>query len=108
MDRDTHRETAEKIIVRVDRELEDLIPGFIENRNRDITAIRAAMDQADFDTVRSLGHGMRGAGGGYGFDAITDIGAAMESTANLKDATAIGRLTRQLSSYLDRIEIVFV
>ncbi|HZC67063.1 MAG TPA: Hpt domain-containing protein [Nitrospirales bacterium] len=73
---DGHRD--EKILVRVDPEIAELIPGFLANRRKDVTAMLDAVQRSDFETVRLLGHSMKGAGGGYGFDAITVIGGALE------------------------------
>ena len=41
----------EKIIVQVDSDLEDLIPGYLENRNKDIESITEALRQNDFETI---------------------------------------------------------
>ena len=59
----------------------DLVPGFLQNRRQDVVAMLDALDRGDFATVESLGHGMKGAGGSWGFQAITDIGAALEQAA---------------------------
>ena len=95
-----------KVLVKVDPDLADLIPGFLDNRRKDITGMRDALDHGDFETVRILGHSMNGAGGGYGFDAITDIGAALEQAAKGKNAGEIRKGLQDLSSYLDRVEVV--
>jgi hypothetical protein len=50
---------------------------------------------------------MKGSGGGYGFDDITEIGAALEQAAKRKDNTAIGDELEKLASYLARIEVVY-
>src|SRR4051812_28784144 len=65
---------TETILVRANPKFADLIPGFLQNRRQDVSAIVEALDRGDFDTVESLGHDMNGAGGSYGFQAITDIG----------------------------------
>jgi HPt (histidine-containing phosphotransfer) domain-containing protein len=44
-----------------------------------------ALDRVDFETVTILGHQMRGSGGAYGFQAITDIGAALQQAAESAD-----------------------
>lgn len=95
-----------KIRVTVDPDLADLIPGFLDNRRKDITAMQAALEKGDFETIRILGHSMKGAGGGYGFDAITDIGAALEQAAKGKDPEAVSKSLRDLASYLDHVEVV--
>jgi len=96
-----------KILVRVDPDLSDLIPGFLDNRRKDISAIREALERGDFETVRILGHSMKGAGGGYGFDAITDIGAALEQAAKNADREEIRKQIDELSTYLDRVEVMY-
>ena len=94
------------ILVRANPRLADLIPGFLQNRRQDVIALLAALDRSDFATVESLGHGMRGAGGSWGFQAITDIGAALEQAAESADGEASLKWVGELSSYLDRVEVV--
>jgi HPt (histidine-containing phosphotransfer) domain-containing protein len=65
-----------------------------------------ALDRVDFGTVQSLGHQMNGSGGMFGFQAITDIGAAIERAAESADNDASRKLVRELSSYLDRAEAI--
>jgi HPt (histidine-containing phosphotransfer) domain-containing protein len=65
-----------------------------------------ALDRGDFETVEFLGHGMRGAGGMFGFQAITDIGAALEQAAESADADASRKWVDELSRYLDRVEVI--
>lgn len=96
-----------KIIVRVDPDLEDLIPGFLENRRSDIQAMREALEQSNFETIRTRAHTMKGAGGGYGFDAITIISRGIEDAAEQRNASGVREGLNRLSGYLDRIEVVF-
>ena len=98
---------GEKIIVTVDSDLEDLIPGFLENRNQDIKSIFDALARDDYAAIAKLGHTMKGVGGGYGFDAITDIGRSIEQAAKEKNPQKIKASLSELSDYLERIEIVF-
>jgi len=94
------------ILVRAIPKFADLIPGFLQNRRQDVIAMLDALDRGDFETVESLGHGMKGAGGSWGFQAITDIGAALEQAAESADTDASRKWVGELSSYLDRVEIV--
>jgi hypothetical protein len=54
-----------------------------------------------------MGHGMKGSGGGYGFDAITNIGRKIEAAAKAGDAEAIRGGRDELALYLERIEVVY-
>ena len=50
---------------------------------------------------------MKGAGGSYGFQAITDIGAALEQAARSTDTDTSRKWVGELSRYLDRVEVVY-
>src|SRR5437879_13204997 len=93
---------AAKTIIRGDPDIAELIPGFLENRRKDIAAMLDSVQRGDFETVRVLGHSMKGAGGGYGFDAITEIGAALEQAAQQRNAAEGRNRVHELSRYLDR------
>jgi hypothetical protein len=97
---------SESIIVHIDPDLEDLIPGFLGNRRRDVATLEALVEQRNFTAIRIIGHSMKGAGGGYGFDPITDIGDQLEVAALASDDAAIRRLTAQLADYLTRVKPV--
>jgi HPt (histidine-containing phosphotransfer) domain-containing protein len=97
---------ADTILVRVNPRFADLIPAFLQNRRQDVIAILNAVDQRDFESVESLGHGMKGAGGSWGFQAITDIGAALEQAGESADIEASHKCVSELSRYLDRVQIV--
>ena len=95
-----------RIPIQVDPDLADLIPGFLDNRRNDVVRLQALLRQGDFVEIRRIGHSMKGAGGGYGFDAITDLGAEIERAALRADAAAIERLATALDDYLVRIDVI--
>jgi len=94
------------IKVRPNPRIADLIPAFLQNRRLEITTLLDALDRGDFAMVESLGHGMKGAGGSWGFDAITEIGAALERAAVVRDVEHSRRCVAELSRYLDRVEVI--
>jgi len=96
---------TEKVIVTVDREIAALVPRFLANRAADLVKIRAALAGSDFATIRIAAHGMKGAGGGYGFPEISRLGAEMEEGARQADAAAIDALVAKLEEYLGRVEV---
>ena len=98
---------GEKIIVYIDEDLADLIPGFLENRRSDVEKMNEALAGQDYETIRSLGHSMKGAGGGYGFDAITEIGRSLEEAAEAQNTGTIRTAIGDLIYYLDNVEIIY-
>jgi HPt (histidine-containing phosphotransfer) domain-containing protein len=93
--------------VTVDKDLEDLVPGFLANRERDIEKINSLLAKADFDGIRIVGHSMKGSGGGYGFEFITEIGAGLERAAMTGNSDAIRKAVLELQQYLKQVEIVY-
>lgn len=100
-------DNKEKIVVQIEEDLEDLIPGFLANRREDVQSITESLEKSDLENIRILGHSMKGSGGGYGFDRITEIGKSIEDAANEKDKDTIKKSNEELSDYLDRVEIVY-
>lgn len=93
--------------VHVPRELAPLVKKFLANRREDIAQMRAALPGGDYETVRLLGHSMKGIGRAYGFEAITIIGAALEQAARVSDNAAIDEQLAVLGGYLDRVHVEF-
>ncbi|MDP2854479.1 MAG: Hpt domain-containing protein [Smithellaceae bacterium] len=98
---------AGKIIAHVDSDLADLIPGYLANRKKDIAAISDALEKKDMDAVRIIGHSMKGSGGGYGFETITDIGMLMEKAAKENRDDDIRLQVKRLEDYLRHVEIIY-
>jgi len=94
------------IVVKVDEDLFDLVPGYLKNRRQDIENMRARLAEGDFESVQSKGHSMKGSGGGYGFAEITEIGGLIEKAAKEKNGVAVGELIIRLEDYLCNIEVV--
>jgi len=99
--------SQEPIVVQLDQDLSDLIPGFLARKREDASAILAAAERGESEAIARLGHKMKGEGGSYGLDAITDIGRELEQAAQLADLDAARRLARFLMNFLDRLNIVY-
>ena len=96
-----------RIVVTVDVDLEELIPGFLENRGKDISILRDALVEKDISKLQSVGHSLKGVGGGYGFDTLSEIGAEIEIAAIQNDLSVMEELINRLKDYLERIDVVF-
>lgn len=94
--------------VQVDKMLEDLIPGFLANRRHDIVAIRQAVSEGNLEVIKDLAHTMKGTGGGYGFEDITETGKNIENAAKQKNFDTILQLIGELENYINTVDIVFI
>ena len=98
---------APEIRVLVDDSLRELAPGYLENRRRDLPRLAAALADGDWETIRVIGHNVKGTGAGYGFDAISQIGAALEAAAKARDRAEIGARVDELTRFLDGVVVDF-
>jgi HPt (histidine-containing phosphotransfer) domain-containing protein len=96
-----------KVIVEVDEDLSDLIPGFLARKRDEANAILDAAQRDDFAVIGRLAHRIKGEGGSYGFDKMSEIGRILEEAARLHSDVAVTRAANDLLDYLERLEIRF-
>jgi len=95
-----------KILVRVDPEIMDMIPEFLENRNRDVKIITRKLLNRDFETIQSIAHRMKGSGEMYGFSYVTEKGSVIENAAKEKKISQIEHEVNDLDQYLKKVKVV--
>ena len=97
----------DKIIVHVDKDLEAIVPNFLRNKRKDIETMLQALKDKEFHEIEVLGHRIKGAGGGYGFDEISRIGASIEEAASQENIPIIQNSLEELRAYLSCVEVIY-
>ncbi|MGE0642200.1 MAG: Hpt domain-containing protein [Nitrospira sp.] len=100
-------ESSNRLTVEISRDLEDIVPIFLRNREQDIRTLHDALTRQDFETIQSLGHRLKGDGGGYGFDRISEIGTTMEQAAKQKDYSVTEQQILHLEEFLRRVHVIY-
>ena len=95
---------AENEVV-VDEELSAILPRFLSNVRKNPEAIAAALERGDYDTVRSLGHNMKGTGTSFGLPQISALGDRLERAAKEQSVDSILAANGELAQFLERVEI---
>jgi len=95
------------ITVIVAKDLEDLIPTFMTNRNKELGTLRTALGAGDMEQLRQLGHRMKGVGNSYGFEQISVLGKRVEDCAKVKDLAAIEACISEYDHYLATVKIIY-
>lgn len=92
----------------VTRDIADLLPQFLRNRQADIDSLRASLAALDEARLLELGKRMYALGNPYGFPQITTLGRhVMESSAK-RDFDSVRSLVSQYRDYLEAVQIVYV
>ena len=93
-------QTAGVVPLGVNQRIAARVPAYLQSCRDHVVTIGHALDRADFQTVSHLGHNMRGSGGAFGFQAITDMGGELEQAADRADADGARRWVGALERYL--------
>jgi HPt (histidine-containing phosphotransfer) domain-containing protein len=102
-----HASTQDTMIVHVESDFEPLLTKFMTNRKKEVVTMREALAQQDLETVRKVAHGMKGAGGSYGFDRVTAMAATIEQAAKTGASAGLAEELDQLAVYLEQVQVVF-
>ena len=98
---------GDKVKVTLDRDIEELIPHFLESRSKDIVLITSSIDTDDFKAIEGVAHKLSGNAGSYGFTALGLIGKTMETAAKEKDMDTIKNEFKKMKEYLSNLEISY-
>jgi len=82
-----------------------LVGRYLQNRTSDIQKLGDALEDEDFETIRTTGHNLFGSGSAYGLDEVSRIGEALENAAKHRDGPATRGFIAELADFLDRVEV---
>ncbi len=99
---------ADKIRAEVSKDLEALIPRYLDRRHKEIEIFRTQLAAGDFEALRVGGHSLKGSGGGYGFPDLTRIGGTIETAAKAGDKATIEGALAEYADYMQRVEVTFI
>ncbi|MCM0607211.1 MAG: Hpt domain-containing protein [Xanthomonadaceae bacterium] len=99
---------SQKIVVKVDAEIKELIPGYLENRKKEIAELESYFSKKDFDAIAKIGHKLKGNAAGYGFIELGEIAIRLESASKKSDLNVVKNCIDSIKSYLSSIEIEYV
>lgn len=97
-----------KIQIEIDQDLIAIVPEYLGNRRLDCDLIERFLAEGDLVEIRSLGHRMKGSGGSYGFDEISEIGEVLELAALKSDTGGIRSAAERLKRYLEKVSVVYI
>lgn len=92
----------------VERDVYPLAKRFLARQERALKGLETAMRSGDFARVKGMGHDLKGSGGAYGLDTLSQLGSQLEAAADAKDAERVGTLLAQLEEKLSRVELRLV
>ena len=93
------------IWIAVPGELEEFAPKYLESRRLEMPALEQLLLASDFESIQKQAHDLKGTGASFGFGELSRLGAALESSAKERNADEIASQLRQMSNYLNRVQL---
>lgn len=95
-------------VVCVSKDLEALMPLFLSTRQADLARLETGLADRDFGLIVRTGHSMKGAGGAYGFDAVSRMGDLIERAALMQDDAGVRTQLVALRHYMANLQVRLV
>lgn len=83
----------------------DLAEMYVGAKKKEIPDYREALAKNDMKTIKDLSHKMKGTGASYGFDYLTEVGAAIEQASLIGDAVTVESLIDKFEEHINQIVI---
>lgn len=93
--------------VEIDPDIADLVPQFLENRNKDLLSLEELLTSKNTNAISQLAHKIKGSAAGYGFVELSRIAADMEVEAKSDNFSAIQKLYKEAREYLATVVVVY-
>jgi len=97
----------ENDVLIIQSDLQPIIPQYLENIKRNLKEILDAINVGELNNAAILGHRMKGSGGGYGIQKITELGALIEQEAKNQNPKNVQKYAEELLAYLNRVEVKY-
>jgi PAS domain S-box-containing protein len=95
---------TDPFVVVVDPDLESLIPDFLQSIRDQLPQLFELLAADNYVEIKKIGHSLKGVGGGYGFQKITEFGARIEQAAGAQAHADIALGLTGLKDYLARVQ----
>ena len=92
-------------LVEEDPTFADIVEDFVAGLDGRLQALQEAFATHDFENLRSLSHQLKGAGGGHGYQILTELAAVLEKQAVAEQIDACEQSLAELTSIIGRVEV---
>ena len=83
-----------------DEEWAEMQEMYVNHTFKELQKVKENINETSIDSLRTFGHNIKGSGGMYGFDKITNLGLLIETASKTGDLEAIRSNLRELEIFL--------
>ncbi|MBT5953508.1 Hpt domain-containing protein [bacterium] len=82
-----------------------LLPAYFNCRKEDLKSLKEALNLLNYESISEIGHKLKGSGGTFGFQDLSDIGDKIETAGNQKNKNLAVEYIDLLSEFLTSTSI---
>ena len=102
-----NEQLSDQKVVQVDKNFAEFVPAFMEDILQDIRKMAQTLARQDFDAVRKVSHRIKGAGGGFGLETISEIAGTLEAAAKSRSNDNTAKALSDFSDYVNTLQIEY-
>lgn len=87
----------------IDKDLEDVFPGYLDNRHKELVELKTLIDNQDLGKLKVLAHRLAGNAGSYGLAFLSEVGSKMEADCLKSDLSRMSDYYSQIKVYLEEL-----
>ncbi len=82
-----------------------MLPGFLLRRESEVSQLSELLNGHDYKGIKDIAHRLKGIGGGYGLQVITDLGGELERAAAVEDDAKAAECIQHLANVVRHLKI---
>ena len=82
-----------------------LLAKYLRRRQEDLTRLRDALSNDNFEIIERTGHNLFGSGAAYGLEPISEYGAQLENAAQQQDSARISLIVDALETFVNQVTV---
>jgi HPt (histidine-containing phosphotransfer) domain-containing protein len=82
----TGKRSGRPITVKVNPRIDGIVRSYLEHRKQDMISLLLALEDGEFDRIRSVAHDLVGTGGSFGFKHMSVVGRSLEIAAKERES----------------------
>ncbi len=98
---------SNKIIVKIDSDLKEIVPMFIDNRHKDLSELDECLSNKNIQSIEVIAHKLAGNAGSYGFMDLGKIGASLEDACKANDLENIKKFILEYKDFMSKLEVEY-
>ena len=92
-------------LVQSDSSYAELVEEFVSGLDDQVHSMWRSLADGQFDTLKSLAYQLKGVGGDYGYQILTEVAASLEQRARHQELQACQTSLEELTSIVSRVAV---